>query len=730
MLCPHDHAVAIPVKLCHSLTMFISDVYHRECLASRLCHRLIVGLGCFFTAATEMASAQSSRPGWGSVPYHDSSGTGVTFRVWAPDAKSVYVPGQFNSWSTTATPLAKELTNGVWSGNWSADVTSAANGQQYKYYLNFAGGSGYISGTSVWRHDPRARKVVSSGTGTGANDIIYDPTVFNWTNDGPVSPALNDLAIYELHIGTFYNPNSGSGLQGTFLNATNRLDYVKSLGVSAVELLPVAEFPGTASWGYNPADIFAADNNSYGGPDGLKTFVKACHARGLAVFLDVIHNHYGPTDLDLWDFDGWDGGGSGGGVYFYQTSPQCCTTYGSRPNFGRQPVDDFIQQNFQMWLEECHVDGFRWDTPDLMMNAGSTFIPEAATLISNINSFIHTNYAGKISIAEDVYNTYGFDSAWDTSYPGYVTPVLAHTVDANRDMTVIANAIQYNVRYGGTAGTARVAFLESHDVVGDLNNGTRLVTAIDSNTPSSYRARKLSTLGAAVTFTQPGVPMFFQGQEMLENQQFSTSRPVDWTKTNTYGGIVRLYRDLIRLRRNLDGDVPGLKGDQCSMLAVDNANKLVAYRRWNTGITGQDVVVVANFAGVARNNYSISFPQAGKWYAHFNSDATNYSADFGNVGSSVVTATPTGSVTIGPYSALVFSQIQFPPQLAIGQTNHSLTVSWPNYFTGWVLDTTPTLTGNPVPWVPVPVAQYQTNATSIYLKTNAASAAMYRLREF
>ena len=104
-----------------------------------------------------LAPAQSIRPGWGSTPYHDSTGTGVTFRVWAPNATSVYVPGEFNSWSTTASPLAKEFTNSVWNGNWSADVTAATNGQQYKYYLNYSGGS-------TWRHDPRARKEVSPDT--------------------------------------------------------------------------------------------------------------------------------------------------------------------------------------------------------------------------------------------------------------------------------------------------------------------------------------------------------------------------------------------------------------------------------------------------------------------------------------------------------------------------------------------------------------------------------------
>src|ERR1019366_418530 len=172
---------------------------------------------------------------------------------------------------------------------------------------------------------------------------------------------------------------------------------------------------------------------------------------------------------------------------------------------------------------------------------------------------------------------YGFDSTWDLNFHNYVTPQLADDGDASRDMTAIAYAVTNNTLFNFSAGLNRVVFLESHDIVGDLNNGVRLPTAIDTNTPDSYRARKLSTLGAALTFTSPGVPMFFEGQEMLENQQFSSSRPADWTKTNTYSRIVLLYHDLIRLRRNLDGDVPGLKGDQCSVFQMDNFNKLVAH---------------------------------------------------------------------------------------------------------------------------------------------------------
>ena len=445
-----------------------------------------------------------------------------------------------------------------------------------------------------------------------------------------------------MHIGTFPSSSSPS----RFIAATNKLDYLKSLGINAIEVMPVAEFGNAnSSEGYDPAQPFAVDNVQYGGPDAFKTFVIACHARGLAVLLDVVHNHYGTGDLDMWDFDGFAGTNSqgGGGIYFFQTNVNLqITPYGAtRPNFNSQQVDNYVSNNIVMWLSEYHVDGFRWDDPYTLThdNAGN-YIPNAGNLLNGINNMTHANYPGKISIAEDVIDTWGFDSSWDTGYPSYFTPVLTNTVDANRNMNLVTYAIQNDISYSGfAAGFGRVVYLESHDVVYGPNGGERLVTAIASNAPSSYRARKLSTLGATVTLTAPGVPMIYQGQEMLESNAFYSYTPLDWTKTNTYSGIVQLYRDLITARRDLKGYTPGLEGDQCSVLWSDNTSKLVAFHRWKSGTTNQDAVVIANFANVNYNNgYNLNFPYAGTWYVHFNTDSTNYSSDFGNNGSTVVTA--------------------------------------------------------------------------------------------
>jgi len=161
------------------------------------------------------------------------------------------------------------------------------------------------------------------------------------------------------------------------------------------------------------------------------------------------------------------------------------------------------------------------------------------------------------------------------------------------------------------------------------------------------------------------------------------------------------------------------------MLWVDNTSKLVAFQRWKSAAPGQDAVVIANFGDTNYPVYNLNFPSAGTWYVHFNSDSTNYGSDFGNNGSTVVTASgspATAGVAIGPYSALILSQTpDAPPQLTITQTNGTVTISWPNTYSEWVLNSSPTLAGSPPPWNQVSTALYQTNATSIFINVAVPS---------
>lgn len=567
--------------------------------------------------------AQSGRPGLGSIPYADAAGTGVTFRVWAPGAASVSVAGAFNGWNTAANPLVLESAP---SGVWSADVAAARTNHSYKYVVN----------GSLWRSDPRGRIIQA---GDNDNSVVVATNAFNWNGDSASITNARDLVIYEAHVGTF------PGAAGTFAAFANRLDELAALGVTAIELMPINEYPSATSWGYNPAYPFAVERN-YGTPDELKGLVQAAHGRGLVTLLDVVHNHW-DGDSSLWEIDG-----TTPGPYFYGSDPFTYTAWGPRPDYGRAEVREYINDTFRMWLDEYHVSGFRWDAPKhILYTTNDVFIPDGLTMTTNALRMMATNYSGIWNIAEDTKEISGFDYHWDLTFAWEIKSVLTQGSDADRDMPTVARNV---------AGTpARIVFTESHDTTGDLNGGARLPTAIHGAEPEGYYARKRSQLGQVLVMTSPGTPMIWQGQEVLETNQFSDTRPMDWARTNSQAGNWRLYRDLIRLRRDLDGTSAGLKGDSASAYQVDNANKLIAYSRWDSAATGRWVVVVANFANTVRSNQAVQFPAAGTWYALFNSDSTEYAGDYGGVGSLEVAAagTPaTGPVTIGPYSALIFSQ--------------------------------------------------------------------------
>ncbi|MGD9873771.1 MAG: alpha-amylase family glycosyl hydrolase [Kiritimatiellia bacterium] len=588
------------------------------------------------------AFAQSSRPGMGSIPYGDSGGTGVTFRVWAPNASSVKVGGDFNGWGKITM-----VSEG--NGNWSIDVNGARAGQAYKYYVN----------NLAWKRDPRARRVTSS---TG-NSIIYDVNAFDWGTNAIPQPARNDLVIYQMHLGTF----EGGTPPRTFDHAITRLDHVRNLGINAIKLMPVNEFPGGLSWGYNPADQFAIETD-YGSADGLKRFVKACHARGIAVIMDVVHNHYGPTDMDMWRIDGWYVDPFGG-IYFYNDNRGYTPWGTTRPDFGRPEVYSFIRDQIMMYVQEYRIGGFRWDSVYNIINTDAGYNQQGEYLLRDINWELSQTYPYVERGAEDNAFDYSmnFQNKWDVGYRWDLHGQVVTAADVDRNMYTVKNLLD------GWPGLHRVVFTEAHDYIARNHSRSRLPTEIDSADPYSIWARKRALLAAGIVMTTPGIPMIFQGQEMNETLAFHDDTPLRWTHSNTYAGIVRAYSDMIHLRRNLEGGTPGLKGSGINVHHVDNNNKVVAYVRWDAGGGTDDAVGIANFAATkwTNGNYWIEFPSAGTWYRHFNSDSTNYAADFGNIGYAQVEAsgTPAGAfVNMGMYSLQIYSKtvpgsLQIPPSV-------------------------------------------------------------------
>ena len=599
-------------------------------------------------AAVAIEDTKTRLPGMGCMP-HDK---GVAFRVWAPHAQRVSVVGSFNNWDEAANPMAAED-----HGKWYLDIPAAKIDDEYRYII--------INGDKkLSRIDPYARDVTTSI----GNGVVHDPN-FDWGDDHLDMHNFNELVVYEMHVGTFNR--SRDDVPGTFSAVTRRFDYLRRLGVNCIQLMPLAEFAGDISWGYNPAHIYAVES-AYGGPIALKHLVKEAHKHGLAVTLDVVYNHFGPSDLDLWQFDGWSENDKGG-IYFYNDGRAETPWGATRPDYGRGEVRSFIFDNVMMWLEDYHMDGLRYDMTLFIRSVDGTDqrpLPEGWSLTQWLNREIRQRYPEKIIVAEDLQNNAwltkpvdfggaGFSSQWDAAFVHPVRQVVREIDDAHRSMAAVKNALQH--RYN-TDVFERVVYSESHDEV--ANGKSRVPSEVDPADPTGWYAQKRSTLAAALVFTAPGIPMIFQGQEFLRGGWFDDSQGIDWDQEKDCHGILRLYRDLIHLRRNLRGYSRGFTGQHLDVQHCDELNKVIAFRRWADGGPGDDVTVIANFGNRAWDDYRIGFVRQGTWRLRFNSDARYYSEDFGDFPSGDVSPEAkthdglpfSAAVKLAPYSVLIYSE--------------------------------------------------------------------------
>ena len=589
---------------------------------------------------TAIVPVASSRSGMGAIPY---SG-GVTFRVWAPNASAVSVAGDFNSWTAGMNALASEG-----NGYWSTDVSGAVADQQYKYVITY-------SGSQLWKNDPYAREVTSSV----GNSIIKDRS-YTWSSFS--MPSWGEMVIYELHVRTW---------NGTFAGVAAKAGYLKdTLAVNAVEIMPVHEFPGDQSWGYNPAHLFAVES-CYGGYSGYKDMVNTLHQNGIAVIQDIVHNHYGPSDLDLWCFDGPDYGN--GGIYFF-TDYRKSTPWGdTRPDYGRSEVRSFIKDNAIYWLEEMQADGLRWDATVYIRKTAydGTDIADGYSLLQWVHNEKNSKFSWKFSIAEDLQNNdyvtkttgeggAGFDSQWDANFLHNMRDQMKLGNDSDRDMSVISGIIS---KIDNGNPTCLVKYSESHDECAGVNGKQRLTQDIDNYDARSYWAKKRAGLALLTAILSPGVPMIFQGQENLETGNWSDSGSFSWDDTTTYAGYVQMIRDAIRLKRNWYNNTRGLSGNNINVFHVNNTGKVIAFHRWKDGGDGDDVLVIINFSNTQYSSYNLGAPSAGTWYCRYNSDYNGYDSGFGNFGGYNTTAY-SGSkdglgnnmnVGLGGYSVTIYSK--------------------------------------------------------------------------
>ena len=581
---------------------------------------------------------------------------GVFFRVWAPNATEVYVAGTFNDFSNEANKLESEG-NGYWAGL----VAGANKKDEYKYHLKTPYGE-------FLRNDPYARAVTNSV----GNSIVYDPNDFEWGQSDYNMPTWNKLVIYELHVGTFNVKEEGK--PGDLYGVIEKLPYLRDLGINAIEVMPPFEFPGGFSWGYNPAQPFAIESE-YGGPDAFKNLVKAAHQHGIAVILDVVYNHFGPSDLDIWQFDGWQENDKGG-IYFYNDWKSATPWGDSRPDYGRGEVRQYIRDNAMMWLEEYQVDGLRMDMIPYIRNVHGeenpdSMLSEGLTLLKWINTEVAEKFPWKLTIAEDLHGLdtitdpadqadgLGFGAQWDADFVHPVRQALIAPNDSDRSMAAMEKSLMS--QYSGNP-FKRIIYTESHDEV--ANGSARVAEEIAADDVNNWYSKKRASLGIAMVLTTPGIPMIFQGHELLEDKWFSDTYPIDWKRQKQFNGFVNLHRDLIKLRLNYSNVTEGLSGQNTEVIRVDDEKKLLIYQRWQQGGPGDTTIVILNFSINAYTDYRIGMPGAGLWKIRFNSDWEGYDKEFGDF-TTLDTEASEGecdgypfwaNIAVAPYSAVILSQ--------------------------------------------------------------------------
>ena len=427
--------------------------------------------------------------------------SGVRFRLWAPLAEAVDLKIYDLELSIPMVATAR--------GWYEIEVPGARSGMRYRFRLG--------DGTEV--ADPASR--FQPDDVDGPSEII-DPRDYCWQDVGWRGRPWEETIIYELHIGTF-TP------EGTFRAAIDKLDALVELGITALEIMPVADFPGRRNWGYDGVYLFAPDA-SYGRPDDLKALVDAAHARGLSVFLDVVYNHFGPKGNNL-------------GAYVPLLNDEYETPWGAAVNFdteGSEGVRDLIYSNARHWLNEYRFDGLRFDAVhEINDDSARHVLLELAEQIraSTDGRFIHL-------IAENEHNQASWLKRRENGAPWLYDAQWSDDIHHGLHSAVTGESFQYYADYDGRIDlvgralaegmawqgeylerelrekgepsaflppTAFVAYAQNHDQIGNRPFGERLCHLVGSD-----RAR----MCAAIYLLSPHIPQIFMGEEWAAKEPF------------------------------------------------------------------------------------------------------------------------------------------------------------------------------------------------------------------
>lgn len=581
---------------------------------------------------------------------------GATFRTWAPNATAVAVLGDFNNFAPAAD--ADLVPDG--KGHWRGFIPGVSEGDHYKFRVTGEDGPGD-------KRDPYAREV------QGADwHCVVRGVAFPWHETGFVTPRFSDFVIYQLHVGAFYAPRCPS-IAGTFLDVMDKVPYLADLGVTALQLLPIQEFPGCFSLGYNGTDYFApeaafavADDDlpaylaranqllgarglqPYTLPDlrremnQLKALVDVCHVYGLAVLLDLVFNHAGGDfgTESLWFFDRQHGSADHPPRYWNSLYFSDRTWAGGDVfNFGSDGVRQFLIDNAKFFLEEYRVDGFRFDEVSVIdgngYGRGWDFCQALTGTLRACrpDAIQHAEYwpVNSRVVQPSFEGGAGFDTTLTDGLRIALRCVLASAASPDEQplpLTALGQQLAPEYLHDlwrGVQGT------ENHDLVlqpkdaHDSGRMDRMARSADPSNPRSWWARSRSRVATGLLLTAPGIPMLFMGQEFLEDKQWSddvTDHPellLYWDGLHapdpSMRDFLRFTRELIALRWRL----PALRNEGFRLVHVHDQNRVLAFHRWVPG-EGHDVIVVVSLANSSYYGYRIGFPYGGVWQEAFNSD--------------------------------------------------------------------------------------------------------------
>jgi maltooligosyltrehalose trehalohydrolase len=605
---------------------------------------------------------------------------GVQFRVWAPGHASVEVV----LYGPDAERVVAMAAEGA--GYFAATVEGAGPGTRYRYRLD--GGDAFPDPASSAQPD-----------GVHGPSEVVDPAAFAWTDDGWKGVPLEEMVVYEVHVGT-------ATPEGTFDALIGRLDHVAALGANAIEIMPVASFPGRWNWGYDGVGLFAPAA-PYGGPEGLRRLVDAAHARGIAVILDVVYNHFGPEGNYLPAF-------TGGRVF----TERHHTPWGAAINYDGPesgPVRGFVLQNAVAWARDFHVDGLRLDATHAIIDDSPRHV--LTELAATLRAALPPDRAF-VLFAEDERNErrlvtpaaeggIGLDAVWADDFHHQVRRLAAgdhegYFADFGGTAEEVAGTWEAGWWYrglvapghGGPRGTppeglppaAFVHCIQNHDQVGNRAMGDRLSDAVPAPV---YRA------ASALLLLSPYTPLLWMGQEWAATTPFLyfTDHPeelgrlvtegrrrefgrfsafadpatreripdpqaestfvrskLDWSEPERghHAGILALHRELLRLRATH----PALRRRDRAFRVSAPAPGVVALRR--TGAEGEEVLLVAALAGeggeidLARE--AATAPPPGGWSLRLSTEEGRFG---GEAEGAAATLSPEGRLRLGGAGAVV-----------------------------------------------------------------------------